>query len=438
MLPVAVVLLGLSVAVLARRWDPVRERLSPAATTVLAVLGATPAGLAVLEGTTGAGRPWLAGAAATLAAATGVAVGAVVNRRVIDPLRRRTADAPRVLERVETWVERRSASPRAPLLVAVRAWRRAIDVRVTGLAAEMTYYGLISLVPLLTALGASLGFLERLVGARAVSRIEDTLVDAASSVFAEQVAADLLAPLVAGLLREERAGVALGSVLVALWLASRMFRAAIRALDDAYRVPERRTLLGQYVLGIALALGAVVTLLVLLAMVVVGPLLGDARDLAERFGLGEAFQVTWAVLRWPALAAVTTTYLTLLYRFGPNVRTTWRRCLPGGVVGTVGLVVVAVGFSAYLDLAGPSAPGAADARDAAVTVAAQTIGLVLAGVVWLWLSSIVTLTGGVLNAELERAREGAAAPRRGDPSPDGEGQREVGGCVPPPLSRRRR
>ncbi len=437
MLPVAVVLLGLTVAALARRWAPTRRRLSPAATTVLAVLGATTAGVAVLETVAGAARPWLTAAAAVFTAAAWVAVGAVANRRLVDPVRRRTADTPPLLTRLETWAQARSSSPRSPLLVTVRAWRRAIDVRVTGLAAEMTYYGLISLVPLLTALGASLGFLERLVGARAVSRIEETLVDASAAVFAEDVAADLLAPLVAGLLREERAGVALGSVLVALWLASRMFRAAIRALDDAYRVPERRTLVGQYVLGIVLALGAVVTLLVLLAMVVVGPLLGDARELAERFGLGEAFQVAWSVLRWPALAAVTTTYLTLLYRFGPNVRTTWRRALPGGVVGTAGLVVVAVGFSAYVDLAGPSAPGAADVRDAAVTAAAQTIGLVLAGVVWLWLSSIVTLTGGVLNAELERARTGGAPPRRGTASAR-DGQRGEGGWAPPPLSRRRR
>src|SRR5690606_28147660 len=77
----------------------------------------------------------------------------------------RRAAAPRapLLTRLETWAQARSSSPRSPLLVTVRAWRRAIDVRVTGLAAEMTYYGLISLVPLLTALGASLGFLERLV-----------------------------------------------------------------------------------------------------------------------------------------------------------------------------------------------------------------------------------------------------------------------------------
>ncbi len=263
----------------------------------------------------------------------------------------------------------------------------------------------------MTALGASLGFLERILGTSAVTRIEETVVDAVSTVFAEQVAQDVLAPLVEGLLREERTGVAVGSLLVALWLASRMFRAAIRALDDAYRVPERRSLVGQYVLGIALALGAVLTLIVVLAMVVVGPLLGDAREIAERFGLDSAFEVTWSVARWPALAAVTATYLIALYRYGPNVRTVWHRSLPGAVVGTLGLVLVAAGFSLYLRVAGPGTPGGENVQGAAVTAAAQTIGLVLAGVVWLWVSSIVILAGGVLNAELARELDGEHEPR---------------------------
>src|SRR5699024_9582044 len=194
-------------------------------------------------------------------------------------------------------------------------------------------------------------------------------------------------------------------------LASRLFRAAIRALDDAYQVPERRGVVGQYALGIALALGAVVTLLVLLAMVVVGPLLGDGQEIAERLGLGTVFELAWSVARWPALAVVMATYLTMLYRYGPNVRTTWRRCLPGALAGTGGVVLVTIGFSVYLRLAGPSAPGVGNGEGAAVVAAAQTIGLVLAAVVWLWLSSIVVLAGGVLNAELATERAGRQQPR---------------------------
>ncbi|WP_454083550.1 YihY/virulence factor BrkB family protein [Georgenia sp. Marseille-Q6866] len=419
MLAVAVLLVGLGGGVLARQVDAVRARLSTASTTILALLGAALAGLPLLAG----GGGWWVLVPAAAGTAALIALGAVVNARWLTPLRERSAEGPTLAERAESWAERHHVGPRGTnlLAVAVGSWTRAIDVRVTGLAAEMTYYGLISLVPLLTALGASLGFLERLVGAEAVTRIEESLVDAVSTVFAEQVASDVLAPLIEGLLREERAGVAVGSVLVALWLASRMFRAAIRALDDAYRVPERRGLVGQYALGIALALGAVITLLVILALVVIGPLLGDGQEIADQLGLGAFFQVSWSVLRWPALAVVTTTYLTIVYRYGPNITTTWRRCLPGAAVGTVGLVLVSVGFSAYLRLAGPGAPGGENVEGAAVTAAAQTIGLVLAGVVWLWLSSIVTLAGGVVNAELARAQ------RTGG-----------GGGVPPPLSRRRR
>lgn len=294
-------------------------------------------------------------------------------------------------------------------VLAVRGVRRAIEVRVTGLAAEMTYYALISLLPLTTALGAALGFMERLLGADRVARIESAIVRGLGTVFEEQLTDDVLAPLVGSLLREERTGVALGSVAVAVWLASRMFRAAIRALDDAYRVPERRGLLALWGMGLGMSLGAVVTVAVVLAMIVVGPLLGGGRRLAEWLGQGQAWDVTWAVLRWPVVAVVSVAFLGLLYHFGPNVRTTWRQCLPGAVVGTLGLVVVAIGFRSYLAWAGSGAPDVGAAGQA-VRVAAQVIGMVLASVLWVWLSSIVVLTGGVVNAELQRMRGERAVP----------------------------
>jgi membrane protein len=289
-------------------------------------------------------------------------------------------------------------------LVAARGSRRIGDVRVTGLAAEMTYYALISLIPLVTALGAALGFLQRFVGEQRVTEIEDGLVEALGRVFDQELTDDVLAPIVQGLLREERAGVALGGVVVALWLAARMFRAAIRALDDAYAVPERRSVLSQFALGLGLSVLAVLTLVMLLSMVVIGPLLGGGRAVADALGLGDVFAVVWAVARWPAVAAAAIGFLALVYRHGPNVETTYRHCLPGAVFGAVGLVVVAVGFQVYLSLAGPAAPQV-EGDGEAVVAAAQTIGAVMAGVLWLWLSSIVILVGGVVNAELQRQRE---------------------------------
>lgn len=344
-------------------------------------------------------------------------VGVTTVRRLLRLLRLDDAPGEKWFDRLEAVTAglgpriRRYGLP----LLTVRGIRRIIDVRITGLAAEMTYYALISLVPLLTALAATLGFLERLIGPAKVRDIEDGLIDSLAAIFDAQLTAEVLAPLVRGLLSQERAGVAVGGVAVALWLASRMFRAAIRALDDAYGVPERRGLFAQWALGLALALAAVVTLVVLLAMVVVGPLLGGGQSLARQIGQQESFEVIWALLRWPAVVVVCVGFLALLYRHGPNVDTTWRHCLPGALVGMVGLIGIAAGFKFYLDVATPTGIDVGQA-DEAVTAAAQTVGAVLAGVLWLWLSSIVILAGGVLNAEIQRMRPGrpaAVAPESG-------------------------
>jgi membrane protein len=409
---VAVTVVALVAAVLARRVAPVHASTSTATSTILVLVAACAAlALATTVAPTSAQAAVAAGATALLAPLA-VAAGCWVAVHVAHPLAARRAERARTTPGLRERLLARAA--RTPVRVrgvpvaevALRTAFRSSDVRVTGLAAEMSYYGLISLVPLTTALGASLGFLRPLLGDDQVDQIRSTIVDGLTTVFAEQVARDVLAPLLDSLLDEERTGFALGAFLVALWLASRVFRAAVRALDDAYQVERRRGIVAQYVLGLALTLGAVATLLLLLGMVVVGPLLGDGATLADRFGLGNAFRVGWDVLRWPVVVVVCGAYVTLLYRFAPNVATTWGRCVPGAVVGTVGVLLVSSGFGLYLALAVPQTPGVEEHAAALVRVAGQMLGLVLAGVLWLWLTSIAVLVGGVLTAELELERTG--------------------------------
>lgn len=277
-------------------------------------------------------------------------------------------------------------------------------VRVVGLAAEMTYYALLSVFPLAGAFGAGLGFMERLVGEDAVAEAEATVLRGLHAVFATDVTQEVFAPMVQGLLRQERGGFALGSFLVALFLASRVFRSAIHTLDVTYRVAEWRGTLALWLLGFLFSLGAIVTGVVVLSMVVVGPLLGGGRAIAEWLDLGAAFAVFWSTVRWPMVLVVATAFLAALYRFGPNVRNRWIQTVPGALFGMLAMVLVSVGFRAYLGVAGVDTPEIGDA-DGAVGLAAQVIGAGLASLLWLWLVSVVVLTGGVVNAEISRLRD---------------------------------
>lgn len=310
-------------------------------------------------------------------------------------------------DRLERW------SRRHPLQVggvsvsrlSVRVVEGFIDVRAMGLAAEMTYYALLSLFPLIGALGASLGFMERLLGPEQALEVEVAIVASLNLVFSHEATTDVIAPLVAGLIREERAGFALGGFLITMFLTSRIFRSAIDTLDAAYRVEERRSFLALWSLGLLFAVCAVLAAVILIAMVVVGPLLGGGRVIADWLRLGAAYEWVWTIARWPVVFLAATGFLSLLYRFGPNARCTWRESLPGAVVGMILLILAAMGFRAYIAATGLQSPVITDADDA-VLFALQAFGALMAVLLWIWLSGMVVVTGGVVNAELRRLRRG--------------------------------
>jgi membrane protein len=307
--------------------------------------------------------------------------------------------------RIDRWAGDRPERIRGhnPWLVGWRTFEGFNETRVMGLAAEMAYFALVSLVPLLVTLGAGLGLMERVVGAEAARTMEDGMIQGLAGVFSPEMTRDVLEPLVRGLLAEERAGLALGGLLVTLWFAGGAFRAVIRALDEAYRVPERRGTMYQWAIAYALTAGAVVVTTVLMALVVVGPLLGVGRVLADVVRLGPAYELAWRLGRWPVVVVAAASYLAWVYHVGPNARTRWRECLPGALLGTAGTLLIATGFRYYLELAGPGAPVTGDPGEA-VQIASQTVGAILAAMLWLWLTSMAVLTGGVLNAELARSR----------------------------------
>lgn len=311
-------------------------------------------------------------------------------------------------ERVEAWAcaQERRIRGYNPWEVAVRLWRATVEDRVTGLAAEMAFFALLSFVPLIVAVGAALGYMERLIGREQVAQVEVAVIEGLTVVFSPELTREVLAPFVQGLLAQERAGLALGSLVVTIYLASRVFTATIRALDLAYNVEDQRGVVAQRGLAVLFALAAVVVMLVTLAFMVVGPLLGGGRALAGWLGVGNAFAVTWAVGRWPLFVLTVIGFLSLLYRLGPHVDHRWRDGLPGAVLGVVLWVVVSFGFRIYLEAGGgPQSPQFGEDEEEALRTAGRLVGAVVASILWMYLSGLAMLIGGELNSELAHMRE---------------------------------
>jgi membrane protein len=312
---------------------------------------------------------------------------------------------PPLVDRVDTWVRERTTriAGRNPWLLSVNVVRNCVEDRVGGLAAEMAFWALLSMLPLLVAIAALLGYAGRLLGDDRVRAGQDAIVNAGSVVFSNDLTTEVVRPFVGAMLQEGRGGVAVTGLAVALYLASRVFAATIRALDLAYRVEERRGLVTQRMISLLLALGFVLVIVAGLLLVVVGPLLGGGQSLADRLGFGPAFEFAWFVLRWPFLITLMTLFLAWVYLWGPNVDNRLRHCLPGALLGVVTWIIASVALRVYL-AAGGGETVAVTSEDAAVALVARVIGTVVAALLWTFITGLAILLGGELNAELERTR----------------------------------
>jgi len=303
---------------------------------------------------------------------------------------------------------RNTVDTERPTGFVLRLYRGARHHRVTGHAAEMAFFAVLTLVPSTVAVGAALGLSKQVLGGGVVDEAENAMVGAVRTLMGPDLADTVIAPFVHAQLSQPRGGVAIGGLLIAWWLSSHLFASTGHALDTIYGIERGRGTVIHRGLSLAFALVSVVLVAVTVEAMVVGPLGGADSGIVASLGMGDVYATTWAVVRWPLLLTIVVAFLVSLYRWAPNARHCWRDCLPGAVFGAALWILAAVLFrvSAALGLSGSSGVAAADPT---VNIIGQSVNAVVATVLWAYFASIAILLGGELNAALRERRAQAPA-----------------------------
>src|SRR3954463_15514800 len=213
-------------------------------------------------------------------------------------------------------------------------WRMALHLlrtgqrhRITGHAAEMAFFAVLTLVPSTVAVGSALGLFRKVIGEDAVAEAEAAMTGAVRTLMGPDLADSAITPFVHAQLAQPRGGLALGGLLVAWWLASHLFASTGHALDAAYGVHDRRPTIVHRTLALAFGLVSVLLVAITVEMMVVGPLGSSHAAPLSRLGPGDHYAQTWSIVRWPLGLAVVMGFLVCLYRFSANVRHSWRECV---------------------------------------------------------------------------------------------------------------
>ena len=190
-------------------------------------------------------------------------------------------------------------------------------------------------------------------------------------------------------------GVALATTLaLALYSARSTADAIMTGLNHIYGVPESRHPLRTLALSLTFAAATLVGVLVLAAVVVALP------ALLALVRAGDDVDTLATYLRWPLLLVVITLGLMALYRHAPSPRDHDHRVIfPGAAVATGLWLLVSLGLSIWVHVI-------ADYQNLYGAFAS-----VLVLILWLYLTALSVLLGGLVNAELERAQATAQAQR---------------------------
>lgn len=266
----------------------------------------------------------------------------------------------------------------------VKVWREINDDNIYGSSAQLAYYFLLALFPMLIFLTSLVGFLPeaqqsilhamaKAVPAQAMQIVNDTLHDISS---------------------KRSGGILSFGILATLWAASGGVEALIGTLNVAYDVKEGRSFWKVRLIAIGLT--------ILLSLLIVGGtiliMFGDKFSLwlAQFLGMSRAVSLLWGAVDYLLGLALLFIGIEVLYYFSPNIKLEWKFITPGGLFAVLGLIASSLAFSLYLRFA-PS-----------YSATYGSLGAVIILMLWLYLMGMVLLIGGEINSEI---REAAGKPK---------------------------
>ena len=276
--------------------------------------------------------------------------------------------------------------------VAKRTLREVLDDNVPGLAAETAYYFFFSLFPLLLFIAPLLS----LVGDK--QRTFQVLVDQLQQVLPSE-GWNLIGSVIKDVVYAENApGLMSIGALLAIWAGSNVFSSLIDALNAAYDVTDTRAWWTKKLIAVASVIVIGLALVTSTVLILGGETL--AAWIADRLALRTSTRTIWAVLHIPIAFLLLLTIAAFSYYFLPNIRQSKRQALVGAVFTTIGWAVVTLGFRAYVTNFGN------------YNATYGAVGGVIVLLTWMYLSMLVFLIGGEINAELQHGT-GAVSPRAG-------------------------
>lgn len=260
------------------------------------------------------------------------------------------------------------------------------DDHIFGYAAELGFYFLFSLFPMLLCATAMLG-----LALRSAPQVYNNLLSYLSLVVPASAFQMVLTTFDQTTAHATSGKITFG-LLATLWSASMGISAAQETLDVVYKINDRRS----YIKARMQAIGLTV-ILIFTASLCLACMFGcDFIAHWAHRALGAAFALTVTLLArfvgWTLAAALIALSFALTYYWAPDMRERrWHWLTPGAVVGMAGWLLASLAFRIYLFYFNSYA------------VTYGSLGAVMILLMWFYITGLMFLVGAEVNSAIEAA-----------------------------------
>jgi membrane protein len=273
-------------------------------------------------------------------------------------------------------------------------YREYKDDNVASTAASLSYYFVYSLFPFLFFLTTLTAYIPRVRGS-----LETLLVQARALLPAQ--AMHLIDRNVQAVVGRPAPHLLTAGLLGTLYAASRGVNAVRKGLNVAYDVRETRPYWRTQLVALVVTIGGALLVTFGVAALIAGGSLG--LWLADKLHVARTYILIWRWLRWPITALLILACAGFAYSLLPNLPKRFKLFTPGSLLGTAAWLLATWGFGQYVGHFGK------------YNVTYGSIGGVVVLMTWFYISSLIFLVGGEINAVLENRSAEGPAPRAESP-----------------------
>ena len=245
--------------------------------------------------------------------------------------------------------------------------------KVFLLGSSQAFYYLLSLFPILVIGLAIIPYLN-IDPTEAVDFLKQTLPGDMATVFQEEFL---------NLINNPRGWLLVFGIGGALWSTSNAVHVLITSINEAYNVEETRSFIYVRAIALVFAAGMIIAFIITMVFPVFGNIVLDF--LKNFFDIDTTLSGLLQILRWVFALLFISVFLSLLYRFAPNLNVPMSHILPGAITVSVLWQIITFGLYIYVNNFG------------AFSAIYGSVGVFIIIMFWFFLTGIILMIGAIIN-----------------------------------------